>query len=407
LVGRFNWALSEAIFKKLQNRSPYSSHRPVTRVLALSPDLDLGYTRSWTELAHILYGLVQVAFLTDRTPVFPNLPCYTAWIHGKGADDRHRSPETLCEIPVFTGDTRFDWPVPFPFPVQANGDLVGGWSAGVTPGVALTDQFLHLDQGQAGRPAAAGHGSAAAGSSTSSTTSNPDGSVTITTVTTIPAKAVDGPTSAAVASDGGQPHRVMAAMHLTWDSRCTEDLGAIFMPELFHWLTTNASTGAQLAATDTNTAMLLAESAAEARPWYARSAQATRQPVRGLLKPQAEKGWSLADVQVATSVGAVLREMHRFQKEPLVYLGHPVVAVPSQRDTPAALRANDMLEEAEKRIRSHHEPCRALMRDPAEMNKPWEFDKTEVVSPAKSSLHATMRDNKLHLAGKRPDGTTS
>ncbi|GFH25918.1 hypothetical protein HaLaN_23964, partial [Haematococcus lacustris] len=60
LVGRFNWALSEAIFKKLQNRSPYSSHRPVTRVLALSPDLDLGYTRSWTELAHILYGLVQV-----------------------------------------------------------------------------------------------------------------------------------------------------------------------------------------------------------------------------------------------------------------------------------------------------------------------------------------------------------
>ncbi|KAL6757713.1 hypothetical protein V8C86DRAFT_3094543 [Haematococcus lacustris] len=153
--------------------------------------------------------------------------------------------------------------------------------------------------------------------------------------------------------------------------------------------------------------MLLEESAAEARPWYARSAQATRQPVRGLLKPQAEKGWSLADVQVATSVGAVLREMHRFHKEPLVYLGHPVVAVPSQRDTPAALRANDMLKVAEKRIHSHHEPCRALMRDPAEMNKPWEFDKTEVVSPAKSSLHATMRDNKLHLAGKRPDGTTS
>ncbi|KAL6747905.1 hypothetical protein V8C86DRAFT_2894510 [Haematococcus lacustris] len=408
LVGRFNWALSEAIFKKVQNRSAYSSHQPVTRVLALSPDLDLGYTRSWTELAHILYGLVQVAFLTDRTPVFPNLPCHTAWIHGKGADDPHRSPETLCEIPVLTGDTRFDWPVPFPFPVQANGDLVGGWSAGVTPGVALTDQFLHLDQGQAGRPAAAGHGSAAAGSSsTSSTTNNPDGSVTITTVTTIPAKSADGPTSAAVASDGGQPHRVMAAMHLTWDSRCTEDLGAIFMPELFHWLTTNASTGAQLVATDTNTAMLLAESAAEARPWYTRSAQATRHTVRGLLKPQAEKGWSLADVQVATSVGAVLREMHRFQKEPLVYLGHPVVAVPSQRDTPAALRANDMLEEAEKRIRSHHEPCRALMMDPAEMNKPWEFDKTEVVSPAKSSLHATMRDNKLHLAGMRPDGTTS
>ncbi|GFH27646.1 hypothetical protein HaLaN_26004, partial [Haematococcus lacustris] len=149
LVGRFNWALSEAIFNKLQNRSAYSSHQPVARVLALSPDLDLGYTRSWTELAHILYGLVQAA---------------------------------------------------------------------------------------------------------------------------------DGPTSAAVASDEGQPHRVMAAMHLTWDSRCTEDLGAIFMPELFHWLTTNASTGAQLVATDTNTAMLLAESAAEARPWYARSAQATRQP---------------------------------------------------------------------------------------------------------------------------------
>ncbi|GFH23693.1 hypothetical protein HaLaN_21347 [Haematococcus lacustris] len=134
------------------------------------------------------------------------------------------------------------------------------------------------------------------------------------------------------------------------ESRC--DLSLYHSPIL----PSNASPAINATATAySNTAMLLTEFAAEARPWYARSTPATRQPARGLLKPQAEKGWSLADVQVVTSVGAVLHEMHQFQKELLVYLGHPAVAVPSQRDTLAALRANDMLEVAEKRIRSHHD----------------------------------------------------
>ncbi|KAJ9529667.1 hypothetical protein QJQ45_014405 [Haematococcus lacustris] len=113
-----------------------------------------------------------------------------------------------------------------------------------------------------------------------------------------------------------------------------------------------------------NTAMLLTETAAEARPWYARSTPATRQPARGLLKPQAEEGWSLADVQVVTSVGAVLHEMHQFQKELLVYLGHPAVAVPSQRDTLAALRANDMLE------RYHPALSLSPHSGPADLKKP-------------------------------------
>ncbi|GFH23560.1 hypothetical protein HaLaN_21188, partial [Haematococcus lacustris] len=251
----------------------------------------------------------KVAFLTDRTPVFPNLPCHTAWIHAKGADDPKRPPETLCEIPVFTGDAMAHWPVPFPFQVQANGDLVGGWSAGIVPGVPLTDQLLHLERSQAGGPGAVGQ-PLAAGSSTTSAVTHLNGSVTITTVTTIPAKAVDSSTRAAVNSTSSQQHRVMAALHQAWDARCTSDLGGIIMPELFHWLTTNNATGAQLAATSSNTAMLLAETATELRPWYARSTHAPLPFGRGLLKPEAEKGWSLADVQVAASVGAVLREMH-------------------------------------------------------------------------------------------------
>lgn len=58
-AGRYDWDLAARV-RAAANKTVYSTGRPVARVLALSPALDLARTRNWTELNLILYSLIQV-----------------------------------------------------------------------------------------------------------------------------------------------------------------------------------------------------------------------------------------------------------------------------------------------------------------------------------------------------------
>ncbi len=60
VVGRYNWTLAQEVGRALGRHSVYMYPFRPSRVLALSPRLDLSRTRSWAEFASIIAGLAQV-----------------------------------------------------------------------------------------------------------------------------------------------------------------------------------------------------------------------------------------------------------------------------------------------------------------------------------------------------------
>lgn len=90
------------------------------------------------------------------------------------------------------------------------------------------------------------------------------------------------------------------------------------------------------------------------------------------MQPQAQHGWSLADVAVGVGVGQVIAEMSRHSDAPVLYLGHPVVAVPPEglqaahgpgtaATTSGAIRTTYRLLNAlaDVRTKMHSSHCRA------------------------------------------------
>jgi hypothetical protein len=63
VYGRYNWTLGAAWAARAGRESPYLIGRNVSRVLALSPEVDLRRTRTWAEFAAIIAGLLQVHVL--------------------------------------------------------------------------------------------------------------------------------------------------------------------------------------------------------------------------------------------------------------------------------------------------------------------------------------------------------
>lgn len=84
---------------------------------------------------------LQVALLTHRTPVLPDLPCETAWLHANRVDDGRRAPEAVCRPPVLTGEPWVS-PLPVPYLADERGELVGGVGAG-TRAASLTCDASH------------------------------------------------------------------------------------------------------------------------------------------------------------------------------------------------------------------------------------------------------------------------
>jgi hypothetical protein len=83
------------------NSSVYGCGHPVSRVLALHPDLDLGRVRNWTELSLVVSGLVQAALLSHRTPVLPDVPCLSHWLHPPGSGRPGIKPHEVCQAPIY------------------------------------------------------------------------------------------------------------------------------------------------------------------------------------------------------------------------------------------------------------------------------------------------------------------
>lgn len=60
VLGRYNWTLGARVARAFGHPTPYALQGEVTKVLMLSPDVDLARTRNWTEFAHVIAGLFQV-----------------------------------------------------------------------------------------------------------------------------------------------------------------------------------------------------------------------------------------------------------------------------------------------------------------------------------------------------------
>eukprot|EP00798_Chlamydomonas_sp_ICE-L_P007560 gene7560-712_t len=85
----FDWKLSKALHAKDDTHKklapgPYISGTIPKRVIAMSPHVMLSSTRDRREFKQITAGLVQLAILSNRTVVYPDVPCKTAWMHKDG-----------------------------------------------------------------------------------------------------------------------------------------------------------------------------------------------------------------------------------------------------------------------------------------------------------------------------------
>jgi hypothetical protein len=151
---------------------------------------------------------------------------------------------------------------------------------------------------------------------------------------------------------------------------------AIISPEFFHWLKQDPSISLEPIAA--NTVMLpdLSESKLKVSPPVDPGGVSSTSVPAGEIVPTSQApGWSWKDVQVAVSASQVVEEMHAVRDQPLVYLGHPVMVVPSlpgsagpaaaggiqQQGHAHALHEGSFLklppEEAIQRINHHIQQC--------------------------------------------------
>eukprot|EP00798_Chlamydomonas_sp_ICE-L_P001116 gene1116-3949_t len=90
IYGGFDWALSKILHvdqsaNEKMLPGPYMTGAAPDRVIALSPMIDLSSTRSPREYKMIIAGLLQLAIISNRTVVYPDMPCTAKWLH-KGKD---------------------------------------------------------------------------------------------------------------------------------------------------------------------------------------------------------------------------------------------------------------------------------------------------------------------------------
>eukprot|EP00798_Chlamydomonas_sp_ICE-L_P005227 gene5227-18457_t len=83
IFGAFDWELSRFLHSdteanKKMMPGPYFCGAPPLRVIALHPDIDLSKTANLQEFNRI------VAFMTDRSIVYPDIPCKAKWVHSGG-----------------------------------------------------------------------------------------------------------------------------------------------------------------------------------------------------------------------------------------------------------------------------------------------------------------------------------
>eukprot|EP00798_Chlamydomonas_sp_ICE-L_P012380 gene12380-15572_t len=93
------------IFRLAQEPSglrPLSDER-VPRLLALHPDIDLNKLKSMKEWQELVIGLSQIAHVSNRAVVFPDVPCNVSWL--QDVEKRNNDPDQL--IPFHLKDQWF------------------------------------------------------------------------------------------------------------------------------------------------------------------------------------------------------------------------------------------------------------------------------------------------------------
>jgi hypothetical protein len=115
---------------------------------------------------------------------------------------------------------------------------------------------------------------------------------------------------------------------------------AIIAAEFFHWAKTSPAAAAlrtgpgaslSIQPTPDNTLFSVDPSSPELQLQPPQSSTAV--PPGHVAQPSDAPGWSLFDVQAAVPAAEVVSELQRLADQPLVYVGHPVMVVPS---TPGA-----------------------------------------------------------------------
>jgi hypothetical protein len=68
------------------------------RLVAFHPGISLARTRDWHDLKLLLQGLARVALLSNRSIVWPDLPCHdTPWLHFNATEAPFKAPG--CMLP--------------------------------------------------------------------------------------------------------------------------------------------------------------------------------------------------------------------------------------------------------------------------------------------------------------------
>jgi hypothetical protein len=273
--GMYNYSLGGMLAAR-RGETAYEHARKFDQVLALDPAVDLSRIRNWTELTSIVAGLLQLAALSGRTALIPELPCQTQFIHEEKTLKKYTN---VCMAPIaYMDDTSDFWPIFYPVDVEeGGGELVGGWFGA---------RKLLLD-----------------------------------------VYPVDTTLMHPSVREWWAKKAMKAALPGLVCKHCMTGLHAIIMPDFYHWLShSEAGKKADRKPSPRSLAFKVAdgESGLQLKPPVNLS-HATG--IGGTVEPSEEIGWSWFDRQAAVPVKDVMREMHRFVDEPLVWLSHPIMTV--------------------------------------------------------------------------------
>lgn len=271
VYGRYNYSLGYELLRKQGEpdikiygfgKTDRSKKANVSTVISLSPNIDLRRTRTWGEFASIVYGLLQVARLSGRIAVLPDLPCETSWLYSEEELNDSNLNSTLCLAPLMANG--LSWALQYPVD-PSTGELIGGWRKrrrrGMTEALNITrDSWWATHQFMALIPQAIGE----------------------------------------------------ACIHL----------GTMVRPEFTNWLRHEGKEG-HPHPTESNTVFRLQDPSDQdlqlvPKVYRSEGAGMVYRPVRN-------KGWSWFDVQAQLSSADVAAEMQRVRSEPVVYMEHPVL----------------------------------------------------------------------------------
>jgi hypothetical protein len=274
IFGRYNYSLGYELLRErgepgtkiyAYGKALGSKAVNLTKVIALSPRIDLRRTRTWSEFASIIYGLLQVARLSGRIMVLPDLPCETPWLYSVGELSNPDFNTSLCLAPLTASEV--SWNLQYPVD-PSTGELIGGWRKRRMIRRRALSEAVNV-------------------------TRDPWWST----------------------------HQFKSIIPQSIGEACIH-LATMVKPEFVHWLKHEGRQG-HSHPIDSNTVFRLQnpdDKELQLKPKEYRSEGA------GLVyRPSSDPGWSWYDVQAQMTSADVVAEMQRVHSEAIVYLDHPVL----------------------------------------------------------------------------------